>query len=241
VFVPISGEHGPVSSTDWSGVADRVARLREHPRRHDVFGSDGHGFALAPPLTVAELAELETWLGVSLPGDYRNFLTEVGAGGAGPFYGLFPIRRGADGTGWEWSGDGGELTNLRNLAEAFPIERVPEAILDALEAQRPKEADFDSDDELDAALDGWDERLEELLYQPAMTVGAICLADEGCAYRDWLIVSGPARGTMWEDPRCIDLDLKPMRGADGEAITFGNWYLGWLAACEETVGTILPA
>ena len=79
-------------------------------------------------------------------------------------------------------------------------------------------------------------RLEALLEDPSMTVGAICLADEGCGYRDWLVVSGPARGTMWEDPRCVDEDLKPMLTEEGSPVSFGEWYLTWLAATEAAIG-----
>lgn len=225
-------------TTDWSGVPERVAALRAHRLRHDVFGSSGHDFVLEPPLTADEVAELESWLGVALPDDYRSFLVEVGAGGAGPFYGVFPVRR--DGDGWRWHGDGAELTDRSRLADTFPVDRVPEATMDALEAERPQEDDFDSDEELDDALDAWDERMEALLNRPEATVGAICLADEGCTYRDWLVVSGPGRGAMWEDPRCIDLDLRPMRGADGGPVAFGEWYLGWLTATEAALGMATP-
>ena len=106
---------------------------------------------------------------------------------------------------------------------------MPEEVLDALDADKPDEDAFDADEAFDAAYEVWDERLEALLYGPAMTVGAICLVDEGCAYRDWLVVSGPARGTMWEDPRTIDMDLRPT------GITFGDWYFQWLVATESAL------
>jgi hypothetical protein len=213
-----------VTTTDWSGVRDRIAALRDHPRHDQVYGSSGHHFILAQALSSTEVSELQSWLGVTLPADYRDFLTDVAAGGAGPFYGVLPVRRAAD--GWEWHGDGGDLTDMTRLADAFPTVRIPDDALDELVAERPRENDFASEAELDAAFDVWDARLEALLYQPDMSVGAICLADEGGAYRDWLVVSGPARGTMWEDPRCIDQDFKPMH------VSFGDWYLAWLTDCE---------
>jgi hypothetical protein len=213
---------------DWSGVRERVATIREHPGSGEIFGAKGHNFRLEPPLSVADVAEIEAYLRVSLPDDYRTFLTDVSAGGAGPFYGIFPARRRADGT-WFWDGDGGDLADVARIGEPFPTVRVPEAVLDALDAEKPDEDDYDDLVDFDAAYDVWDERLEALLYQPSMTVGAICISHEGCAYRDWLVISGDARGTVWEDPRCIDLDLKPI------GLTFGDWYYQWLVATESVL------
>ncbi len=209
--------------TEWAGVRERVAALREHPECGKVFGSAGHHFVLEPPLSDDDIADLEATLGIELPSDYRGFLAEVGAGGAGPFYGVLPVRRTDE--GWAWHGDGAELTDLDRLAEGFPIERVPAETLSALMAVQPK----DGDDDLDAAFDAWDAQLEALLYRREMSVGAICLADEGGGYRDWLVVSGPARGAMWEDPRCIDEDFTPM------GCGFGEWYLAWLRDAEKAL------
>ncbi|MGW7096515.1 SMI1/KNR4 family protein [Streptomyces sp. NPDC054874] len=56
-------------------------------------GSLGHRWVLEDPLSDEGLAELEAQAGVRLPDAYRTFLTCVSAGGAGPAYGLFPVRR----------------------------------------------------------------------------------------------------------------------------------------------------
>ncbi|MFD8997881.1 SMI1/KNR4 family protein [Streptomyces abikoensis] len=58
-----------------------------------------HRFELLPPLTQAELEEAECQTGVRLPEEYRTFLLEAGAGGAGPDYGSSPLRPGTTGTG----------------------------------------------------------------------------------------------------------------------------------------------
>ncbi|MFF2101262.1 SMI1/KNR4 family protein [Streptomyces sp. NPDC058202] len=93
--------------TDWTGVRERVMALGAASGGDKVFGAMGQGFALDAPLTGPEVADLETCLGVELPEEYRSFLLQVGAGGAGPAYGVFPVRRdGSD--GWTWVGDAPE-------------------------------------------------------------------------------------------------------------------------------------
>jgi hypothetical protein len=82
--------------------------------------------------------------------------------------------------------------------------------------------DVGTDDDFDARYQAWDKRLEDLLWNPDRTVGAICLCHEGCAYRYWLVVSGPQRGRIWSDQRAAQVDLQPT------GTTFGPWYLDWL-------------
>ena len=61
--------------------------------RSESFGESKHGFRLGPPLGEGELAAFEQVHGVSLPAGYRAFLTEIGNGGAGPYYGLVPLEK----------------------------------------------------------------------------------------------------------------------------------------------------
>lgn len=69
-------------------LAGLAAPLERGPRAAARWpGWAAHGGALLPPLTPEALAEVEADTG-RLPGDYRAFLTEVAAGGAGPGYGL---------------------------------------------------------------------------------------------------------------------------------------------------------
>jgi len=59
------------------------------------FGASHHRYELSAPLTIAQLAALEGQLGAALPDDMRGFAAEVGAGGAGPGYGIVPLDRAA--------------------------------------------------------------------------------------------------------------------------------------------------
>jgi hypothetical protein len=83
-------------------VSELYATLREAVRALAAadpalrrFGASHHRYALAPPLAAAELAALEHRLGAALPDELRGFAAEVGAGGAGPGYGVVPIDRAA--------------------------------------------------------------------------------------------------------------------------------------------------
>ncbi|HET9621483.1 MAG TPA: SMI1/KNR4 family protein [Kofleriaceae bacterium] len=70
-----------------------VRALADADRSLRRFGAAHHRYALAPPLTAAQLAALEARVG-ALPDDVRAFATEIAAGGAGPYYGIVPIDRG---------------------------------------------------------------------------------------------------------------------------------------------------
>lgn len=56
-----------------------------------VFGADWHQFVLNRPLPEEELTSFEQRHRISLPGDYRDFINKIGNGGAGPYYGVFPL------------------------------------------------------------------------------------------------------------------------------------------------------
>lgn len=220
--------------SDWTGVRERVLALAAAPEAVEVHGAGGHDFQLAEPLTAAELAEIESLLGIELPEDYRTFLTQVGAGGAGPAHGLFPVRRWGDGA-WQWIGDGADLAEPGLAAVPFPGPVDP-AALEAVLADRPEEEDFEDVADFDPVYEAWDERVAELLWTPEHTAGALCLCHEGCANRVWLIVAGPERGRMWADPRADDADLYPLTDAGGAPVGFRTWYLDWLVAAESASG-----
>ncbi|WP_371634605.1 hypothetical protein [Streptomyces zaomyceticus] len=49
------------------------------------------------------------------------------------------------------------------------------------------------------------------------------------------MISGVRAGTMWTDDRADEVDLAPLRHADGTAVTFARWYTGWPHHAERTV------
>ncbi|MEV5831786.1 hypothetical protein AB0L25_40130 [Spirillospora sp. NPDC052242] len=67
-------------------IAGKLAAARaEQPA---IFGAEDHRFELGPPLPEAAVARFEERHEVALPPEYRLFITELGAEGAGPGYRL---------------------------------------------------------------------------------------------------------------------------------------------------------
>ena len=58
----------------------------------DDYEAKAHGYRLHPPLSEAEALAVEQRLGARLPTEYREFVTLVGDGGAGPGFGLHSLR-----------------------------------------------------------------------------------------------------------------------------------------------------
>ncbi|MFF5213354.1 SMI1/KNR4 family protein [Streptosporangium sp. NPDC000396] len=73
-------------------VDDRVARIHAKLASLPV----AENARLGPPLTEADIAAFEVNHGITLPEEYRQFLTQVGHGGYGPTYGLLTLDRWSD-------------------------------------------------------------------------------------------------------------------------------------------------
>ncbi|MGD8814589.1 MAG: hypothetical protein PVI78_08960 [Anaerolineales bacterium] len=189
-----------------------------------VFGAAFHDYHLNPPLDEAAFGWIETKYSILLPDDYRTFILEVGNGGAGPFYGLFKLGEHDSGDGFcSWS-DGYLLgdpsapfpyNDRWNLSEAFWSEA-------------PYNQQWGNQDEEDRACEAWDERLYELYWAPSIMNGAIPICHRGCALRQWMIVTGPERGNIWNDDRADNGGLSPLISPCGDRISFFDWYYDWL-------------
>lgn len=216
---------------DWSDVPGRVAALARHPGAASVFGAAGHRWDLAAPLSGDDLADLESGLGVRLPSEYRSFLAQAGGGGAGPAYGLFPVHR-ADG-GWRWEGDGAELTDLASLTLPFPHVDAFNPGNDLPDP--PDEADYDTIEAFNEAENAYWDEYDDVVFRPEHSVGLLYLCHLGCAYREGLVVSGPARGQMWADDTAGDAGFRPLLDDDGTRMGFARWYRRWLDGAEAHV------
>jgi hypothetical protein len=180
------------------------AKLRQAVERDlRPFGAETGGLQRVPPLSPDALAAVEARLGVTLPEEYRGFVTRIGDGGAGPAYGLFP---------------------LEHAMRESNVDRVP----DLLAREFPHVTAYNRDE--DPAVHAFWDRVdagevseeEGDSFHQSQLAGALTLCHEGCGHMHFLVVTGPARGTMWIDSSASDQGYIPLN------VTFLEWYERWL-------------
>lgn len=200
-------------------VNEVLARLRTAQPK--VFGADVHQFQLNHPLPEAEVAAFEEKHKVRLPFDYRQFITEAGNGGAGPFYGIFPLGRMDNNRGLSAWKEGDGFVGL--LSEPFSITADWNDLTGMPADDLAERSESDYDEQM--------ERFEESYWRSSLMNGAIPICHEGCAIRVWIVLSGPQAGSLWEDRRSEYAGIKRITLADGSPATFATWYDEWLRSC----------
>lgn len=61
-------------------------------KNRKVFGSEKHNYQLNPVIPLSEVQAYEQKHNIKLPSEYVFFVTQVGNGGAGPYYGIYGIH-----------------------------------------------------------------------------------------------------------------------------------------------------
>jgi hypothetical protein len=159
------------------------------------------GAELVPPLSEEEVATFEKEHGVTLPEDYRRFLTEVASGYVNdcvmftPFEYVKKEMRGPLSTPFPYSSS--YAARIRECLRASP-----KALLsDVMETHGL----------LEEQVDG-------------MPPGCLVLGDYGCGWQTVIVVSGEERGWVW---RVGDFD-GPEHSEDGSPVDFSTWLESWL-------------
>lgn len=206
-----------MAKLDPEQIQKSMRRLSDAPIT--LFGADSHRFVLNPPLTDDEILAFEQLHQITLPADYRYFLSRIGNGGAGPYYGVFPLGQ-MDGSGvklhsWR-EGDG----FVGVLSKPFPLRDA----WNDLSGQPSAEL-------IDAHLEEYERQLavfEKFYWDPARVNGAFPICTLGCALRILLIVSGEQAGHLWFDRRADDNGISPLISNNNLRATFSAWYQEWL-------------
>lgn len=197
---------------DATAIHARLAAVRAADPDLELFGASRHRHRLGPALAGETVAAFEARHGVTLPMNYRSFLLQVGDGGAGPHYGLFPLN-----------GDGMSDLERRErslpeyLSTPFPHTEewnppylVPGCSLACCATSSPAP---------DHAGPG--AMTEDEYFDERWTCGSLVIGEFGCGAFHRLVITGPARGQVWFDDRASDGGLRP-------ETDFCSWYQNWL-------------
>ena len=175
-------------------------------------GERGYLRHMAPPLNEEQLAGIEARYDVALPDEYRAFLKEIGNGGPGPYYGLLPFEKALDYDSRLW----GKEAPASHLATPFPHTTSFNPVSDHERAgERVDNGEIS------------EEEFARIVH--SSTHGTLGLAHQGCAYYDILVITGPARGTVWVDGSDSGQGFHPL------GIGFLEWYQAWLDGKVETM------
>lgn len=204
-------------------IKSKLDQLRSADPALTLFGSSAHKYRLGPTLPPEAISEWEKHMGVRLPDEYRQFVTHIGHGGAGPDYGLFPL----DGR------DPEDLTQPELTRKPF---RWTEAF-NPYDWEDPcSQEDVWCDDEED-----WQDEMVEAdpaggegqEAQPPRQIilgvpGALYIGHHGCGIRFILVVNGQSRGEVWRDAQNEDAGVLPECDGLGRHLGFLDWYERWL-------------
>jgi hypothetical protein len=201
---------------DFEQIKIDLERLQSAAKPLNVFGAKSHGFKLHSPVTESTVSNFEKKYGIRLPVDYRQFLIEVGNGGAGPYYGVFKLGEMDDNHKFaKWKENDGFVGKL---TLPFPHTKAWNDL-----TGKPDD-DYDDLEEYDQR---WNE-FERKYWNSENINGAIPVCHLGCALRQWLVITGKEAGHIWCDDRADLKGLYPLTARGKRRVTFYQWYRGWL-------------
>ena len=228
---------------------NKVQKLRSLDKRCTIFGANSHQYRFRKVLQEEEVQKFEECYQIRLPEDYRNFLLEVGNGGAGPYYGINrledavvdyhkdkkdylkePFPHTED---WNWSSsifqvwDWISRSNMIELSDFFHQKYL---LTSEEEVSKPEwEAiKLFSGMVNEDTSDFFESVYSREYFNKSIDSGSIDICDYGCGLRFKLIISGPERGNIWFDSRVDQGGLRPIKNSEGEKMNFLEWYNEWL-------------
>lgn len=194
-------------------IKEKLAQLKNADTKLSLFGANTHEYTLNDVLSENDIKAFESKYGIKLPEEFAMFLTKVGNGGAGPFYGLEPLQ--------DTIYSDLDYKNEENILD--PSKPFPHTEYWNMEF----EPTVDEDD--DEAYDEEFEAFAEEYYSKDLISGALSICNYGCGLIIMLVVNGEEYGYLWVDDRGNDGGIAPSEElGNKDKIKFLDWYELWL-------------
>jgi len=197
-------------------IRQKLKELKRKDPGFQVFGASSHRYMNKGRLYEHEVRSFENRFNIHLPPEFREFILQMGNGGAGPYYGLEALE---DGLFLDL--DYKRKTDLTNPALEFPLT----------EAWNLELADLGEEE--------YFQKKDDEYFDSKWTNGLLRISNFGCGVSMNLVVNGKEYGNIWVDDRCNDGGIFPDRyfGNAGR-ITFLTWYELWLDKSLNEVASI---
>lgn len=190
-------------------IQGKIEQLRQLDKNLTLFGSNIHKYNLNPKLPEDTLLNFEKTHNITLPEDYKEFLTKIGNGGVGPAYGLEPFENGLfDDLDYK------RPNSLLNPSKPFPHTK-------------PWNEEFVSTVNEEDNEEEYERQYFE--FSKNLMNGVLAISNYGCGISLNLVVNGEEYGNIWTDDRGNDGGIYPSNElGNKDKITFLNWYELWL-------------
>ncbi|MDF5736667.1 MULTISPECIES: SMI1/KNR4 family protein [unclassified Nostoc] len=191
----------------------------------EVFGSETHQYQFKPCLSNKDIQVFESRYNITLASEYRNFLLEVGNGGAGPGYGL----SGLSGVENE------DIIPEKLYQENYEILSKPFLLTEAW-----NDLDLIVKNNTGFIANG------DAYFDDKFIQGSLTITNYGCGIYAMLVITGEQSGKIWIDDRTNDNgiypasltfchafhdinpdDFYPDRDEE-QPLSFYDWYEDWL-------------
>ncbi|MGB4774416.1 MAG: SMI1/KNR4 family protein [Daejeonella sp.] len=194
-------------------IKTKILQLKKLDRSYILFGSQKHKYHLNHTISLERIRHFEFANKITLPDDYVEFLTNIGNGGIGPFYGLEPLDN--------------------SLFDDLDYKR-PDSLLNPSQPflhTEPWNLKFEPtvNDEKSEEYKTQLSDFEEKYFSKELMNGVIAICNYGCGINLNLVVNGPEYGNIWTDDRGNENGIYPScELGNTDKITFLNWYELWL-------------
>lgn len=143
---------------------------------YKIFGSKKHKYTLKPVIPLEKVRKFEEQYHIELPEEYVFFLTMVGNGGAGPYYGLYSLE---------------SLALYTECLESYSAKEAQEYPVLIDQNRKPEQWD-DKIQEWERAES--DQECDEIMKQ--ISAGALVIGTQGCTYDHLLMWKGSEKGRI---------------------------------------------
>lgn len=195
-------------------IRNKLEQLRQLDPYFEIFGASKHQYKINPKVSAQKLKQFEADHKIKLPAEYAAFITQIGNGGAGPFYGLEPLKNVLF-----YSLDFREKDDLLNPSkpflhtEAWNMSFTPTADIEKDRQEYDKEYNYFS----------------KFYHNKEHRNGVIAICNFGCGVSINLVVNGQEYGNIWSDDRESNGGIYPTTEYGiTDRITLLNWYELWL-------------